>query len=67
MEERAASKERGEVYKNPFNQGWKKNLARVFGDTTWYLALLPSLRPSADPMYPLVLKRHHRGGDNYVV
>ena len=67
MEERAYSKEKGEIYKNPFHQGWSKNMARVFGDTTWFFALLPSLRPPAEPMYPLVLRRHGRGGGDMIV
>ena len=42
----------GAVFKNPYDLGWRKNIRRVFGDSPWYLATLPSVRDPPDPMYP---------------
>jgi hypothetical protein len=38
--------------KNPFDEGWRKNCRRVFGDVPWYTHLLPNFTPPAAPMYP---------------
>jgi len=52
FDEAREAKTNGTFYKNPFDKGLRKNLRRVFGDTPWYLALLPSLREPVDPEYP---------------
>jgi hypothetical protein len=40
--------------KNPFDEGWRKNCRRVFGDVPWYTHLLPNFTLPAAPMYPFV-------------
>ena len=54
MAERADAKRGGYAYKNPYDQGWRKNLKRVFGDVEWYQALSLSWRPPPPPQYPFV-------------
>lgn len=54
MAERADAKKGGYVYKNPYDQGWRKNLKRVFGDVEWYQALSLSRRPPPPPQYPFL-------------
>lgn len=56
MEERRVAGEQGYVYRNPFDEGLRGNLRRVFGDVPWYRALLPSVRTPPEPMYPLLLR-----------
>jgi len=57
MDRRQACKEQGIQYHNPFDMGWRQNLARVFGNHSWWLTvLLPSLEPPPPPLYPFVLK-----------
>lgn len=56
MEERRIARDEGYVFHNPFDEGLRGNLRRVFGDVAWYLALLPSVRPPPEPMYPLLLR-----------
>ena len=34
----------GSKYKNPYDQGWKRNWKQVYGNRPWYLAILPSRR-----------------------
>eukprot|EP01041_Mallomonas_annulata_P001523 gene1523-2930_t len=55
MDERQMAKEEGYKYTNPFFESTQRNLSRVFGVCPWYLALLPSIRPPDEPLYPLVL------------
>lgn len=43
---------RGEVWRNPFNIGLRKNWKQIFGDRPWYLAVLPSARPPPPPLCP---------------
>jgi hypothetical protein len=43
-------------YRNPFDEGWRKNLRRVLGDAPWYTHLLPNFSPPAPPMYPFTLE-----------
>jgi hypothetical protein len=50
--DRMEAKGSGIVFKNPYDLGWRKNLRRVFGDSPWYFAALPSLRDPPTPMYP---------------
>lgn len=55
MHEKRDAIERGEVYKNPFDNGWKKNLGRVFGDDSQLLVLkilIPNFSPPSEPQYP---------------
>ena len=41
-----------EVFKqHPFDEGWRKNLKRVFGDVSWYIHLFPNRTPPAQPLY----------------
>ncbi len=47
----------GQPYKNPFDEGWRKNLKRVFGYVPWYRNLWPSFHPPADPKYPFELEQ----------
>lgn len=44
--------EHGEVFKNPYDKGWRKNLRRIFGDHSIMLSLLPSTRMPIEPDYP---------------
>ena len=54
MEERSDARQRGAVFRNPFDKGWRKNLVRVFGDVGWLQALAISLRkPVAEEWPPL--------------
>ena len=46
----------GITYKNPFDEGWRKNLKRIFGYVPWYMNLWPSFHKPADPKYPFELK-----------
>ena len=49
----------GNVYHNPFDQGWRKNLRRVLGDVPWYRALLlPSLHGPPPPLYPFSVAQY---------
>jgi hypothetical protein len=41
------------VFANPFDEGWRKNIRRVFGDVPWYRDLLPSWREPPQPKYPV--------------
>jgi palmitoyltransferase len=41
--QRRARKE-GHKFKNPYNQGWRKNWQQVYGTTHWWLAFWPSTR-----------------------
>jgi len=34
----------GSKFKNPYDQGWKRNWCQVYGDQPWYIAVLPSRR-----------------------
>ena len=48
----------GQIYSNPFNQGWSKNIERVFGkgsESIWYKILVPVWPSSLEyyvPKYP---------------
>jgi hypothetical protein len=39
------------AYRNPFDEGWRKNLRRVLGDVPWYVHLLPNFTPPPPPRY----------------
>lgn len=56
MENRSEAKRKGFVYKNPFNEGMRKNFRRVFGDTAWYWYLVPCLHEPMDPMYAHIVE-----------
>ena len=62
MAERIDAKKAGTTFKNPYDQGWRKNLKRVFGDVPWYLALSLSWRPALPPQYPFVPIEKHPDG-----
>lgn len=34
----------GPKFRNPYDQGWRKNWKQVYGDQPWYIAILPSRR-----------------------
>jgi len=54
------AKSNGIVFRNPFDEGWRKNLRRVFGNVPWYRNLLPGFHPPAEPKYPFELSaRQH--------
>lgn len=40
----AKRKRQGSKYKNPYDQGWKRNWKQIYGDQPWYIAILPSRR-----------------------
>jgi len=69
---RHRAKAKGIIYRNPYDQGMRKNWAHVFGPGHPLLALLPSRRkPSAPPWpSPSAVRRFHnslhqnRGGGN---
>ena len=44
----------GEFYINPYDQGWNKNIKRVFGDVPWYKWLVISWREPPPMMYDMV-------------
>lgn len=46
----------GSLFRNPFDEGWRKNLLRVFGTSPWYHLLLPSLQRPPEPKYPFDLE-----------
>jgi hypothetical protein len=48
----------GITFRNPFDEGWRKNMMRVFGDVPWYYNLWPSLHLPPEPKYPFEL--HYR-------
>ena len=41
------------VFSNPFDEGYRKNIRRVFGDVPWYRDLLPSRREPPQPKFPI--------------
>lgn len=51
MTKKYALAKRGIDYKNPFDEGWRKNIRRVLGDVPWYVHLLPNFTLPAPPMY----------------
>ncbi len=58
LEERREAYVTGAVFRNPFDEGWRKNLRRIFGgeNIPWYRSLLPSTHKPPDPKYPFVLE-----------
>ena len=52
MEESRDASSRGEVFKNPFDHGYRKNFRRVFGDDSWLAVVLINFRNPPDPEYP---------------
>lgn len=42
--------------RNPFDEGWRKNLKRVLGDVPWYRNLWPSFHTPPPPKYPFELE-----------
>jgi hypothetical protein len=46
----------GTPYKNPFDEGWRKNLKRVFGDIPWTRQLWPIVITPPPPKYPFELR-----------
>lgn len=53
LEERSDARQRGAVFKNPFDKGWRKNLTRVFGNAShWTHALTMSLRAPPPEEWP---------------
>eukprot|EP00600_Ochromonadales_sp_CCMP1393_P007346 CAMPEP_0174957578 /NCGR_PEP_ID=MMETSP0004_2-20121128/2148_1 /TAXON_ID=420556 /ORGANISM="Ochromonas sp., Strain CCMP1393" /LENGTH=134 /DNA_ID=CAMNT_0016205699 /DNA_START=563 /DNA_END=967 /DNA_ORIENTATION=- len=41
----------GVQFRNPYDEGIRKNLRRVFGDLPWYRQLLPNFSPPTEPLY----------------
>jgi palmitoyltransferase len=46
------ARSRGEMYSNPYDCGWRKNLAHVLGDMPLWLAVLPSDRTPPGKPWP---------------
>lgn len=46
----------GTSYRNPYDEGWRKNLRRVFGEYPWYYYLIPRTCNPPDPKYPFDLE-----------
>ena len=42
---------RRRVFKNPFDEGWRKNMRRITGDVPWYTHLWPNFTPPPAPLY----------------
>ncbi|KAJ1432034.1 DHHC palmitoyltransferase-domain-containing protein [Ochromonadaceae sp. CCMP2298] len=49
------AQQHGLVFRNAFDEGWRKNMRRVFGDAPWYRHLLPHNSPPPPPRYAFVL------------
>eukprot|EP01038_Epipyxis_sp_PR26KG_P012366 gene12366-16588_t len=54
----------GIAYRNPFDDGWRKNLRRILGDVPWYYNLWPNFRSPPDPKYPFDLRQYNNNADN---
>jgi hypothetical protein len=46
----------GSSGRNPFDEGWRKNLMRIFGDVPWYRNLWPSRHLPPPPKFPFELQ-----------
>lgn len=55
MENRTEAKAHGFHYRNPFDQGHRKNFRRLIGQGSWYILLYPSPYLPLEPLYPLQL------------
>lgn len=53
IENRMDAKQAGIEYKNPFDEGYSKNFARLLGTSPWYSNFLPFLNMPPPPLYPL--------------
>lgn len=51
LSKKYAYAKRGIEYKNPFDEGWRKNVRRVLGDVPWHVHLFPNFTPPAPPKY----------------
>ncbi|CAM9662312.1 unnamed protein product, partial [Phaeothamnion confervicola] len=49
---RSRAHHRGEVFTNPFDQGWRRNWEQVFGPGPFLAGLLPSRRKPPNPVVP---------------
>jgi hypothetical protein len=49
------AKANGQIYKNPFDEGWRKNIRRIFGHVPWYRIVFPSFHKPPEPKYPFEL------------
>jgi hypothetical protein len=58
---RAVMQNRGQVYRNPFDHGYRKNWIEIFGPGPTILAMLPSLRP---PPLPVELQGDDCGSES---
>ncbi len=58
LEEKSYASSNGVVFKNPFDQGIRKNFRRVFGDVHWLLALLMSNRLPPPPEFPFDIQEY---------
>jgi hypothetical protein len=47
----------GQTFKNPFDEGWRKNVRRIVGYVPWYKILFPSLHRPPAPKYPFELSQ----------
>jgi palmitoyltransferase len=57
------AREQGTPYKNPYDQGWKRNWHQVFGTHCWLWAMLPSRRPPEFLPFPVPGKNTQRKMD----
>lgn len=65
MRNRQDAQSYGHPYKNPFDEGWRKNLRRIFGHVPWYKNAFPSLHRPPEPKYPFELG--HRSVDSAIL
>lgn len=54
--------QRRAVYRNPFDEGWRKNLRRVLGEAPWHAQLWPNFTPPAAPKYAFAYDSVDGGG-----
>lgn len=66
-ENRSAAKSLGILYRNPFDEGWRKNLTRVFGQHILYSIFVPCSNTPPEPLYPLQLTPGVLQSENFMV
>eukprot|EP01033_Poteriospumella_lacustris_P000873 gene875-626_t len=55
LRNRSDARSSGQVFKNPFDEGWRKNVRRIVGYVPWYKIIFPSLHKPPEPKYPFEL------------
>lgn len=55
LRNRSDARSSGQVFKNPFDEGWRKNIRRIVGYVPWYKIIFPSLHKPPEPKYPFEL------------